>query len=508
MIFSYRMNYFFNLLKNNPLLKFYIFLGLILHFISIYFSIGFYKDDEHFQILEPVAYWLGLNEILIEGSGGQYWEWESHHRIRPWLQVNIFYYFIIFFKYLGIDNPFNWTLLIRFFVSILGYLSIIYLFISIKKDFFKKDTHFNYLLFFSFWFYPFLHSRTSSENLGITVFIFAFCFLYTRVKNKDLSINILTFLVFSLILGFSLVIRLNLIFTVLPFCLWILIFRFNFKKILIGIIGILIALYLGLLVDNNSWSFIQPGIAFNYTWLNYYEIVITKGWHSSFGLHPWWFFFTQTIIELAPLLSIFFVFSILLYWFKNPKSVYTWITIFPVLILSFIGHKEIRFIFPIYFFAPLFISFLFERFEKIKFLYSFKVIVILSNFIFLFITLFTPANIKIDLYKYLFENYNKEELIYYIGENPQTDNPYLINGMEPFFYTKFLPKIAAFNEKDINAQSMPNKSLFLTKEYDVLKMIIKEEDCDIKYSTFPEKIINLNKNWKNLNYNWYAIYCS
>ena len=80
--------------------------------------------------------------------------------------------------------------------------------------------------------------------------------------------------------------------------------------------------------------------------------------------------------------------------------------------------------------------------------------------------------------------------------------------MEPFFYTKFLPKIAAFNEKDINAQSMPNKSLFLTKEYDVLKMIIKEEDCDIKYSTFPEKIINLNKNWKNLNYNWYAIYCS
>ena len=90
MIFSYRMNYFFNLLKNNPLLKFYIFLGLILHFISIYFSIGFYKDDEHFQILEPVAYWLGLNEILIEGSGGQYWEWESHHRIRPWLA---FYFF-------------------------------------------------------------------------------------------------------------------------------------------------------------------------------------------------------------------------------------------------------------------------------------------------------------------------------------------------------------------------------------------------------------------------------
>tara|TARA_B110000438_G_scaffold294368_1_gene335672 strand:+ start:2884 stop:4389 length:1506 start_codon:yes stop_codon:yes gene_type:complete len=500
------MNYFLNTLKNNPLLKFYIFVGLILHFISIYFSVGFYKDDEHFQILEPVAYWLGLNDILIEGSGGQYWEWELHHKIRPWLQVNIFYYIIILFKHLGIQNPFDWTLLIRFFVSILGYLSIIYMFVSIKKDFFKKDTHFTYLLFFSFWFYPFLHSRTSSENLGITVFTFAFCFLYTRVKKKDFNINILTFLIFSLILGFSLVIRFNLIFTVLPFCLWIFLFRFNFKKILIGIFGILSALGIGLIVDHMSWSNISPGIAFDYTWLNYYDVVITRGWHNSYGVHPWWFFFTQTIIELAPLLSIFFVFSILLYWFKNPISVYTWITLFPVFVLSFIGHKEIRFLFPIYIFAPLFICFLFEKFEKIKFLNFLKGVVIFSNLIFLFITLFTPANIKIDLYKYLFENYNQVESIYYVGNDPLTDNPYLINGMEPFFYTKFLPPIVKFNEENIN-NKMPNNLLFLTKKYDVFKKIIKKEECKKQYSSFPEKIINLNKNWKNLNYNWYAIYC-
>ena len=86
------------------------------------------------------------------------------------------------------------------------------------------------------------------------------------------------------------------------------------------------------------------------------------------------------------------------------------------------------------------------------------------------------------------------------------ENPYLINGMEPFFYTKFLPPIVKFNEENIN-NKMPNNLLFLTKKYDVFKKIIKKEECKKQYSSFPEKIINLNKNWKNLNYNWYAIYC-
>ena len=49
----------------------YIFLAFFLHLISVFFSIGFYNDDEHFQILEPTAYLLGLNEILIDKSAKQ-----------------------------------------------------------------------------------------------------------------------------------------------------------------------------------------------------------------------------------------------------------------------------------------------------------------------------------------------------------------------------------------------------------------------------------------------------
>ena len=60
--------------ENNNLLTIYISIGVILHILSVYFSIGFYSDDEHFQILEPAAYLLGLNEIIIDDPSGNYWE--------------------------------------------------------------------------------------------------------------------------------------------------------------------------------------------------------------------------------------------------------------------------------------------------------------------------------------------------------------------------------------------------------------------------------------------------
>ena len=96
------INIQFTQLKNSNLLIIYIFLGLVLHLVSSYFSIGFYSDDEHFQILEPVAYLLGLNEVIIDDPSGYYWEWESGTRMRPWLQPYIYYHFIYLLKFIGI----------------------------------------------------------------------------------------------------------------------------------------------------------------------------------------------------------------------------------------------------------------------------------------------------------------------------------------------------------------------------------------------------------------------
>ena len=59
----------------------------------------------------------------------------------------------------------------------------------------------------------------------------------------------------------------------------------------------------------------------------------------------------------------------------------------------------------------------------------------------------------------LYNNHNKGENVFYI-EN----NPYLVNNMEPFFYTKFLPEIKEL-DKDFFSKKSSFKKIYKKKEY-------------------------------------------
>ncbi len=483
----------YNYIKQLSLIKKYFFIAFILHLISSYFSIGFYKDDEHFQILEPIAYLLNFNNILLNDHGYWYWEWE--YAMRPWLQSYLYYAIIKLAQLFNLNNPFFWTFLIKLFSSMVGLFSIIYLFQSFKKLFNVKENHFNYIIFFTFWFYPFLHSRTSSENLGISIFIISFCFLYKSIIEKNNQFNFLPNFLFGVLLGLSMVIRLNLLFTIVPIFLWVLLFRYNFKKITIVSMGVLTALIIGVLIDSLSYEY------FSITYWNFFYWNIIWGRMADFGHQPWWFYFSSILFELAPFLSVFFIFGLIFYWVKNPLSVFTSLTIFTILIISIFSHKETRYVFPIYIFAPFFIIYFFDYFNNKYWVYISKQIVIFSNILFLSLTLFTPANGKIALLKFLNkENINQNSLFYL------DNNPYLINEMEPFFYTHSLPKINKY-EKKISDYITPDKSWFVTNNYKKYTLLSKKENCIKKYNSFPEYIINLNSNWKNHKFNWYVIYC-
>tara|TARA_Y100000590_G_scaffold82367_2_gene91725 strand:- start:2758 stop:4140 length:1383 start_codon:yes stop_codon:yes gene_type:complete len=459
--------------------------------MASYFSFGFYSDDEHFQILEPAAYLLGLNDIVIEDITGYYWEWRLHIRMRPWLQPYIYFHFISFLRYFGIEDPFTWTLIIRLISSLFGFVSITYLFFTFKSIFFKQNSHFNFFIFFSFWFYPFLHARTSAENLSITLFIFSFCILYKQLQSKKIKLNYFLFFIASFLMGLSMVVKFNLVFTTIPFFIWMVIFKFNFFRIPIYGIGILLALSLGLFIDYINWG------NFKNTYLQFYKYNLddTLGRLNDYGIEPWWYFFTETIAQLAPILSIFFIIGVLIFWSKNPNNPVTWITFLTVLFISMFGHKEIRYIFPVYIFAPLFVSYFFERFNYKYFSNILKIFVIISNLLFLSITLFFPANSKVGVYKYIFNNIDNESKIYYL-EN----NPYLINNMEPFIYTKFLPVINKLDD------TIDKKNIWIvSNKFNLIKELPK--DCLLKYTTYPQLIFNLNNNWKRLNLNWYILYC-
>ena len=186
-----------------------------------------------------------------------------------------------------------------------------------------------------------------------------------------------------------------------------------------------------------------------------------------------------------------------MFWLKKPKNIFTWITFPTFIILSIIGHKEIRYMFPIYIFAPYFIAYLLNMlsFEKIK--KSFQFLIIISNLVFLFLTLTFPANSKVGVYKFLYDNKKNISEVYFFGENP-----YQINNMEPFFYTNFLPKMSEYNESLI----INNSFLLASNSFHKLKNNLNLK-CELIYSTYPTKIINLNKNWSRLKLNWQIYNC-
>ena len=46
----------------------------------------------------------------------------------------------------------------------------------------------------------------------------------------------------------------------------------------------------------------------------------------------------------------------------------------------------------------------------------------------------------------------------------------------------------------------------VTNNYNNVKML-DDQNCKKKYSTLPDIIFNINKNWKRLKLNWYIYYC-
>ena len=82
-----------------------ILLSFFLHILAAYFSQGFYEQDEHFSILEPIVFKLGQDATLG-------WDFFFNYD-KQWFLSFIFFYIIQFLKLLGIHDPFQWAFVIR-----------------------------------------------------------------------------------------------------------------------------------------------------------------------------------------------------------------------------------------------------------------------------------------------------------------------------------------------------------------------------------------------------------
>ena len=396
--------------------------SLLLHLIAAYFSEGFYEQDEHFSILEPITFKLGYNATL---------GWDFFYNYdKQWFLSFFFYYIIKFLSFLNIDSPFKWMLIIRGFSALLGWISVISL-IHISKKILKDEKNINLCFYIStlFWFYPYFHARPASESISISFLIIALSiFIHFYKSNKLIFIC-------GLIFGLSIVTRYTNIFLIGSFGLWLIIFN---KKILTKIIllfcGFLIIFLLGIIIDYWGYGKFIP-VFLNYFLLNYEWSQMD---YYSTNTNSWWYNFYFILTEFLPPISILIILSMLIFWIRYPKNIITWTTLPYFIFLCTTPHKETRFLFPILSFSPIFLSaaldnlplrfkIILKKILELKFSSFIKYILISINILALITLIFIPANQSTLLFKFLYKNEYNINKIYTLDKIPYKKSDLLIN---------------------------------------------------------------------------------
>lgn len=538
--------------KNNKKIKYFFLFSIIFHLIASYFSIGFFKYDEHFSILEAVNYKLNKDATLG-------WDFFQYYD-RSWLLPFIYFIITKFLLFFSIDNPFVWAFFYRLFSAFLGIISlfcIIYFAIKIFKK--SLSIYIASIISTTFWFYPFFHVRTSSENISVSLLLIGITIFFLK-KN---SFTNLIFFISGFVIGLAFIARFSLGVSILGFGIWaLLINRDNFINLISTALGIIFAIIIGVIIDYWGYGSIQ------FTPYNYYIFngIILMNYFDSF---PWWYYFYIILNQFLPPISVLILISIIVFWLRKPLSFITWITLPSFIFLSTIPWKEIRLLFPILVFSPIYIASLFEYFSinkkffnsffLIRFLKFFLAIFIIINFLALVVLSFIPANNGVGLFKFLYKNSKEINQIYTLDGIPfkkgdllnnfyRHKNSNFISIMEKeqcneSFFQKFkvethnlenkikyneiieFPEVQVFSTPKwiykykifCNKDDFKNKlklknniNYFLFSNIDSINLFENYENnkCDLIYSTVPQWILSYNyNNWLSRSSNWYLVRC-
>jgi phosphatidylinositol glycan class B len=337
--------------------------------------------------------------------------------------------------------------------------------------------------------------RFSSENWSGTSFIIAFALFFTVKKH-----NVLSCIYIGLLLGFSFIIRYQSGFLIAGFLAWIIIIK---KEKLINIFAITIAIilvvFLGILSDR--WFYGEWTIT---AW-NYFDVNILQDIISGFGIKPWYYYPLTFFIQGIPPFSLLFIFSLIIFLIFKRTSPVTW-SILPFLVIHFIiGHKEMRFLFPIAGFLPVIaieaietvqMRYLKDLPEK-RYLQLFMKGFFIVNYIFLIIISFRPADQQVCLYRKIYNRYKDSVTLFYVDQNPYK------RGLDINFYKRKNLEIRQISSKD-SIQDIPGRTELIVYSNYNEQAESKGKDKLI-YSSFPEWIVRFNfNNWMSRSWVWHV----
>jgi phosphatidylinositol glycan class B len=201
-----------------------------------------------------------------------------------------------------------------------------------------------WLLAFGFfvWFMPYLMVRFSSENWGAMLFFIAVALIFNQS-----SISLRKWIFIGFLLAISFFIRFQMVFAIM------------------GLLGYLF--YTKRLVISNSWMIVSGALlglsamvfldylyydTFVFTPWQYFDQNILQDKAATFGVDPWWMYFGWFFDEARMPISLLIFYGFIRLVKRKELNVMSWVLLPFVLGHFLVGHKELRFLFPMVYLIP------------------------------------------------------------------------------------------------------------------------------------------------------------
>lgn len=384
-------------------------LGLAVFIITAIFSIGYHNHDEHFQVLEFANYKMGF-------SAADDLPWEFTARIRPGIQPFIVWCLGSVLQSVNMYNPFLLAMLLRLAMAVLYWWAIVKLVKQLLPDFNHNRSKVLWVACaFLLWFVPYTSIRFSAEGFSGMLFCFAASILLK--DNSPTSRRYLHLLIAGLILGFAWFARVQLGFALVGVAVWIMFiskWAFRYQALLLA--SFIIAT--GICVAIDYWLYYE----WVFTPYNYFEVNLLQNKASEFGTSPWWGYFELFIMNGVPPLSIVLLLLFFRGVWKKPSHLFTLSCLTFFIGHFFIGHKEMRFLFPLavpfIYLACIGVDSWINLPQRRITSIGFKVLVFM-NIGLLVYRAFTPAQDTIKYQEYMYRQAgNGATTLLCIGENP------------------------------------------------------------------------------------------
>lgn len=405
------------------------------------FSVGHHQCDELFQIYEFAGYKLGINHVADL-------PWEFSEQMRSGIEPFLVYITTKFFHLFAITNPFHIALVLRLFISLLSFWAMYALILRLEKQLTSERAKlWLWAGSFLFWCIPYFHARLSSENVSATVFIFGLNQVLSFVVESNKRNRLFWA---GLFFALAFVCRFQIGFMVAGALAWLIfIYKTRFSDLAFVVAGVMMGLGIGLVAD--KWMYGDWVL----TWWNYLDQNLFQSKATAFGVMPFYYFITEGFVQMIPPFSLIIMVCMVGFWLRFGRHLITWISLPFILLHFFVGHKELRFLFPALNFIPLMAVFFVSSFSGDQTwlrLFKHKAFVSTSiyvNFLLLLFMSLKPADEGTDLKRKIYTNIEgNSPLIIYTGSDPYNLQGGLNYFKNPYVKTLSIDSLGDMGEND------------------------------------------------------------